>query len=216
MPFKNDGMSVFVRSDKLTDADWYRLIESRRGLIRQYLDSFTLRELGQLPCMRSGCRPDGHDLNSDDPEVRGRGLYSLKTQGIFRVQLASAAVYVTEVGGYRPWKKDYQSLDGTKQVWGLGRHGGWLLAEVRFLGKPGPDNKGYQQAWIVTIEESDVPTIIKKTKETPQQIWGFLGLQIREWTKRRKHQYEEMLGLEEDIEREETLLRLHSVKHQIK
>jgi len=91
------GLEVFVRKNQLADEEWFGLIEARRELIKPHLDSFTLPELGSFECMRSEVSFT-HELRLDVSTTTGDERFSLKTQGIFRIQPWSAVERIPNSG----------------------------------------------------------------------------------------------------------------------
>jgi len=192
------GIELLVRKDPISDEEWYSLIEARRSLIKPHLNLFSLRELGNIQCLEQEGPTFLHGLYapfSDTPAVTGDTRFSLKTQGIF----------------YHPWSGDQRSgypHDEMMYIWGLTRDGLWLLVEVKFKSEAGYKGRGYERAQTVHIQESDLPTIIAKTKSKPEEIWRVLSEAIKEWTRFRGRVYHEALELMRVIEAEELMLSL--------
>ena len=202
-PYK--GLEMFVRRKQLTDEEWFSLIENRRELIKPHLDSFTLAELGSLKCLRSA--HFSHELRLDAPALTGDKQFSLKTEGIFNAQTWSAVEKIPN-SGYQPPPGGVNVRDGTMQVWGLTRSGFWILVAINFVGESGYKERGYERAKTVNITEADLPTIVAKTKEKPQQIWEDLGKTIKSWAEHRESLYNQALGFARMIEIEERIFSL--------
>ncbi|MBZ9578220.1 hypothetical protein KJA13_04325 [Patescibacteria group bacterium] len=200
---------MLVRKHPPSDEEWLDLIEARRSLIKPHLDSFTLPKLGELKCLRTESWTEGHDLYDaltirDTLTVTGDTRFSLKTQGIFRrpwsgIQRIPNSGYRAPGGG---------CPDGTMYIWGLTRAGQWILAKVEFKGEPGYKKRGYERATRVHIEESDLATIIAKTKSTSEEIWRELGKAIKDWTKARHQLYRRAREIARIIRIEELALSL--------
>ena len=47
------GLRTFVRKDKIEFEEWFELLEARAGLLKSFLDSSTLPELGHLKCLHN-------------------------------------------------------------------------------------------------------------------------------------------------------------------
>lgn len=197
------GLEVFVRKNQLADEEWFGLIEARRELIKPHLDSFTLPELGMLECMQS--EGINHALSLDISTSTGDPRFSLKTQGLFRMQAWSAVERIPN-SGYRP--ADFSCPDGTMRVWGLTRSGLWVLVTIGFLGEGGYKGRGYERARTVEIVETDLPTIATKTKERPQRMWQQLGEVVRGFAEHRKFLYNQALNLARIVEIEELAFSL--------
>src|SRR3989338_6453267 len=45
------GFKMFLRKEKLTEDEWFEMIEARREMIKPHLNSFSLQELGRLKCL---------------------------------------------------------------------------------------------------------------------------------------------------------------------
>ena len=201
------GLELFIRKDRLSDEEWFVLIEARRSLIKPYLNTFTLPELGSLKCL---CRASfTHELSMDCPEIGGDEKFSLETQGIFYPQPWSAIERIPN-SGLRPRPGDVSCPDGIMQVWGLTRSGLWILAEVRFVGEAGYKRRGYERAKTVVIRQVDLSTIISKTKEEPQKMWRDLGEVIKEWAEFRERLYNQALNIARMVGIEELALSLIS------
>lgn len=199
------GLEMLIRQNPLTDQEWFDLIEGRRKLIKPHLDSFTLKELGSLPCLNS----EGgslHELGWDISKTKGDERFSLKTQGIFhRPYSAIERIPIPKaVHNNAPPYWD----GGTMQIWGLTRSGLWVLATVNFIDKSGYKDRGRERATDIQIVESDLPTIVAKTKETPRWIWMSLGQTIKEWSEHRRLLHNQALNITRMIEIEELALSL--------
>jgi|GEM_PF-2540718 len=209
MPSTNKGLKILIRKNKLNDKEWLDLIEARRQLILPHLDSFTLPELASVPCLRSEISFT-HELRFDKPTLTGDNRFSLKIQGIFRKQPYSAIKRISN-SGYQASPGGVSCPDGTMLVWGLTRSGLWILVTIDFVGEAGYKDRGYERATTVEIVESDLSTIVAKTKEEPWQMWNELGRAIKGWRERRKSLYHEALALAQMVETEELALSLVSV-----
>ena len=200
------GLEVFVRKNQLIDEEWFGLIEARRELIKPHLDSFTLPELGTLECMRSETSFT-HMLRLDIATTIGDERFSLKTQGILRIQPWSAVERIPN-SGHRPPPGGVNCPDGTMRVWGLTRSGLWVLVTIGFVGENGYKDRGYERARTVEIVETDLPAIATKTKEKPQRMWKELGKVIKGFAEHRKSLYNQALNLAQMVEVEELAFSL--------
>lgn len=199
------GLEVFVRKNQLADEEWFGLIEARRELIKPHLDSFTLPELGMLECMQSDNFM--HMLRYDVSTTTGDERFSLKTQGIFRMQSWSAVERIPNSGYCAP-PGGVNCPDGTMRVWGLTRSGLWVLVTIGFVGERGYKDRGYERAKTVEIVETDLPTIAAKTNEKPQRMWEELGKVIKGFAGHRNALYNQALNLARMVEVEELALSL--------
>ncbi len=202
------GLEVFIRNNQLTDEEWFGLIKARRDLIKPHLDSFTLPEIGSLKCLRSEVSFT-HMLSLDISASTGDERFSLKTQGIFHKQPWSAVEKIPN-SGFRPPPGGVDCPNGIMRVWGLTRSGLWIIATISYVGEHGYKGRGYERATNVEIVESDIPTIVAKTKEEPQRIWGELGKAIKSWREHRLALYNQALNLSRMVEIEELALSLVS------
>lgn len=205
MPSAN-GLDVFVRKNQPNDEEWFGLIEARRALIAPHLDSFTLRELGSLECLRSEISFT-HKLAIDAPVITGDSRFSLKTQGIFRVQPWSA-IERTPNSGHRPPPGGVNCSDGMMRIWGLTRSGLWVIASISFAGEAGYKGRGYERARTVEIIKADLPTIAMFTKVRPEQMWRELGDAIKAFARDRLALYDHARRLAQNVEVEELALSL--------
>lgn len=201
-----EGLEVLVRKVPLTDEEWLGLVAARRELIKPHLDSLTLPELGSLSCMRSETNFT-HELRWDALTLLGDERFSLKTQGIFRVQPWSVVEKIPN-SGFRPEPGCTPCPDGMKQVWGLTRSGLWVLAAISFVDQAGYKGRGYERARTIEIQEVDLPTIVAKTKEKPQRMWEELGKAIRGFADHREWLYEQARNLARMVAVEELALSL--------
>ena len=195
------GLSALVRQSPLTNEDWFNLVEARRELIKPYLDSFTLPELGSLKCLRSELS-FAHSLRHDAPKCSGDQRLSLATQGIFCEQPYGAIEKIPNSGYCAP-PGGVSCPSGTKLIWGLTRTNLWVLARICFVGESGYKERGYERAQTVEISESNPVEIAARTKEKLERMWEELGKAIKEWAQRRKQLCDEaanlsmMVGIEE-------------------
>jgi hypothetical protein len=202
-----EGIGLLCRKNPLSDEEWYRLIEARRSLIKPHLDSFTLRELGEVKCLEQEGPNRLHSLQVGFlPEVvTGDERFSLRTQGIFYHPWSGDQKIPVD---YRPSPSEEARLypGGIKYIWGLTRKGLWILAEVKFRHEAGYKGRGYERALTVDIQELDLPTIVARTRSKPEEIWRVLGEAIKEYTRFRERLYYEALELRRVIEVEELML----------
>jgi hypothetical protein len=199
------GLELLIRKSQPTDKQWVRLIEARRDLIKPYLDSFTLTELGTLECLRR--ETFKHALRLDISTTTGDERFSLKTQGIFCVQPYSAVEKIPQSNCFFPERCSGCS-NGKMRVWGLTRSGIWVLVTIDFVGECGYKNRGYERATDVEIVEADLPVIIKETKEKPQQMWEELGKAIIDFAEKRELLYRQVANLAKMVRIEELALSL--------
>ncbi|MBU1177190.1 hypothetical protein KKH96_01955 [Patescibacteria group bacterium] len=202
---KDTALRILLRKNKIRKEEWLKLIEARRLLIKQHLNSFTLTELGKTKCLKKNS--DRYDyelcaeLDFDDPKIiSDDDRLSLDMQGIFYPQ------------SWNKIKYDFppsQGFPGGKiQIWGLSRFGQWIIAEVIFLGSAGYKHRKYETAETVKIEKTNLTIIIARTGEEPIKIWGKLGEAVKEWTERRKKLYNQALEINDIIKTENKILSL--------
>lgn len=201
------GLEFFVRRKQPNDGDWFELIEARRALLKPYLDSFTLPELGSLELLHGDNFM--HELQVDGPTVIGdKQRFSLKTQGIFHKSLV--AVEKIPNSGYNSLRggEGVYVPDGVGQVWGLTRSGLWVLVSISFVGEAGYKSRGYERAKTVEIREVELYVIVEKTREKPLWVWKELGKAIKEYAEFRKELYDEALNLARMVQIEELTFSL--------
>ena len=199
------GLEKLVRKKKLTNDEWLEMIEARRELIKPHLNSFTLPELGKLECVKS----EGHHLHNLylDLGCESEGKFSLKTQGIFRLQPYQAVEKFPDTG-HRPGPGGCPVPNSLKKVWGLTRAGQWLLVTIHCIGIPGYKGRGREQAVHIEFLESDLRNIVKLAKVKPQDILHELGDVICKFAEQRERLYEHAHNLAQMIRIEELALRL--------
>jgi hypothetical protein len=200
------GLVTLVRNKQLTEKERIELINARCNLIGPHLDSFTLPELGKFECLSSeGSRL--HELGFDNSVIIGNSGFSLKTQGIFRN--AWNARETIPNSGFQPYGQGGGGCaDGVRRLWGFTRSGQWVLVTIAYAGEPGYKGRGYERAKTVDIIEVDLQTLFTGVKETPQNIWIELGKEIKSWTDRRRHLYNQALVLAQTVEFEELACKL--------
>lgn len=198
------GLDLLARKKTLTTGEWHQLIEARRLLIKPHLNSFTLRELGDLECLRT--ETFMHSLRIDSPTITGDERFSLKTQGIFH--RPSSGIQRIPNSGFRGSPGEGSCPNGTMFIWGLTRDALWILAEITFTGEAGYKRRGYERAQTVDIQESDLITIVDATKSTPIAIWEKLGEVIKSWVQFREGLYHQALELGRVVKTEELMFSL--------
>lgn len=192
---KNDGIRMLTERGPMHPVLWHNLIEARRALIKPYLDTFTLPDLGSLRCLKNEADspdPSLHTLAADNPIIGLTGEpFSLKTQGIFRQAQPKIAKFP----------------DNIKRIWGLARSGEWLLAEVE-IEKDIVNNVNYERALRVKIYEQTLEVIMFGLGVSYTDMWYELNESVRGWLRLRKKMYEDILEISRIIETEELLLSL--------
>lgn len=199
MPSIIEGIDLFLRKDKLNQADWQTLIENRRVRINQFTDSVTLRKLGDISFL--GGNSSSHTLRENDPVILGDEELSLDTQGIF-----SKAISIhTEI---KP-KETRFNRKFTYMIWGLTRSGEWIICTIQWKIDYGRNDGGfpYEEATDVAMRKTTLTGILEMIpKETAQRISERLYKEVKDWVQNRKDllRYAENLKGEFDVE--ETLL----------
>lgn len=166
-----------VRKNILREDEWISLIQQRREfLIKPYLKSFTLPELGSVGCMWTDrVALLRHNLHDDDPKINSRGEFSLMTQGIF-------------------YETKYSTNDGKtgmKFICGLTRQDKLILAEIKYAISENPIAK-YETATTINIGHTIFERILEITGEDPKNILCMLDNQILSWEKTCKERLEDI------------------------
>jgi hypothetical protein len=195
------GLEMFLRKESLNEQEWLGLIEARRDLIKPLLNSFTLRELGALECLRSELNFT-HALKQDAPEVVS-DAYSLKTQGFFQVQPWSAIKRFRDTG-FQPGPAGVACPDGEMLVWGLTRDAEWVLAKIVFQGEAGYKDRGLERANRVEITSVDILTLAQRTGVSLERIWTTLGEEFEKWLEHRLSSYNELKATARIIKMEQS------------
>ncbi|MEK7089209.1 MAG: hypothetical protein AAB920_00110 [Patescibacteria group bacterium] len=204
MPSHDGGLKVFVRKGKVEIEEWLLLIDERANLLRPYLDSITLPELMRLKCLRIDTFE--HDFSPDNPKIEGDEEFSLRMQGIFRVQRWQNVEQIPGIGFVTAYCGKFQ--DGVSRAWGLTRKGKWVLITIHFSGQAGWKDRGYEKAELVKIEEASIVTILEATKVKPKEMWFELGKAAKEIVENRKHLLDQVLHLTTIVESEELAFSL--------
>ena len=205
MPSSEEGMSILVRKGGVEIEEWLLLLEKRRELLKPHLDSITLPELGRLKCLQT--ESFQHDLQLDNPTIIGSEEFSLRTQGIFCVQMWKAIEHIPN-SGFAGYPGACQCLDGVLRAWGLTRSGKWVLITIHFSGHAGYKDRGYEKAEILEIKEADLATILDATKLKPKTIWNELGRVAKGIVEQREHLLHQVRHLAMVVEMEELALSL--------
>jgi len=202
---KDTALRILLRKNKIRKEEWLKLIEARRLLIKQHLNSFTLTELGKTKCLKKNS--DRYDyklcaeLDFDDPKIiSDDDRLSLDIQGIFYPQSWNKIEYDFPPSQGFP--------GGTKQIWGLARSGDWIITEVVFTGAAGYKDCKYETAKTVKIEKTNLTIIIARTGEEPIDIWRKIGEAVKNWKKKRKELYDKAREIENVIKTEDKVLSL--------
>ncbi len=204
MPRTTDTLAIFAARGPLTTAEWYQLIEARKGLIGPYLDRFTLKELRAVECLYRETRFTG----TLGGLVCSSGGFSLETQGIFGHSFKSRKKMSQGVEMHA-WHGDLSiPADGRLSIWGLTRQKTWIVAIVSYKGSAGYKDRGREDATHVRIEEVKLPAMVKLSCCTPQEIWLALGKQLREFVEIRRNQYEGMREITELMAWEDRLAQI--------
>lgn len=180
------GAELLLRTAPLGDEEWIQLLESRRLLLKQYLDKFSLKTLGDVGCLSSESHQ--HEINWDNPEVVAQDGLGLDTQGIFgrgktvfdQIKIPSAP--------WSGWGPSTETVGGTVDLWGLSRKGEWIVIKVEFKKESGYKGRGYDRAVKVTIRRTTVDELAEVAGST-QLVWDLLGRTVAEWTDQRLRIY---------------------------
>lgn len=195
---QNNAWFFLVRQTPLTEEEWYGLLEARRLSLLPYLNSFTLRKLGDALIGRR--RRDGAHLRmllrENNPLVVADKGLSLDTQGIFS----------DNVGEFKD-REGEPTLSGLSWgrykafSWGLTRSGAWVLIEIeyetkRFVG---------EEVQRVSIRKANPRIIIAEgASGNSFRIWRELGQEVRRWYRSRLQLYQEAEKLLIRVKEEET------------
>ena len=199
------GVELLIREGQLTDKRWRDLVEARRKLVKPFLDSLTLPELGALRCLKT--EHYEHELSLSGT-VTGDDRFSFKTQGIFGV----ASRKSIPGSGYQAPPGGRSCPDGTMKIWGLTRGGLWILVTASYAGTYGWKGRGQELAQTIEVQEADLDTILAKTGAKPQYIWEEIGEAVKGWLKRSAILYGRVVQLAERVKAEETIVWLISEK----
>ena len=204
------GFKMFLRKEKLTEDEWFEMIEARREMIKPHLNSFSLQELGRLKCL------DGdngqHDVLLDINKAVKPNDFSLRTQGVFAAPSASREIVKDGPSVSRVLRSDLSPFfafpyrKGLLRIWGLTRSNRWILATVSYTEEPGYKGRFYERATEVEIQESNPMEISKSANIEPRFIWQFLGEAIKDFRKRREDLYQQANDLAAIVEIEERAL----------
>lgn len=181
------GAELLLRNTPLGSEEWRILIESRRGLLKDYLDRFTLQRLEEVECLRQ--ESHHHSIGNDSPKVEADPGFNLASQGIFvetystyhRRESPSVRVGVTQT----------TTTGGIVHLWGLSRKAEWLIIEVRFTREPGYKDRGYDRATMVTIKAATLDEILGISRTGRESVWAKLGEAVASMVEQRRRLYVE-------------------------
>jgi hypothetical protein len=190
------GLRMFVRNEKLTDADWVELLEIRRKSIKSTMDRFTLEKLKDTKCLE--INGSFYEIHGSAKTIANPSSLSLQTPGIFYVNPHAKEEVREDFFGREIIK------GGIKRGWGLTRSGTWILVEVAYYSDySGHGERLHEYAASVRITKCSIAEIIKKTGEDPMKIWFIIGLEIKKWEERAKASYNEVANVRRMIDIEE-------------
>lgn len=205
MPSTN-ALEVFIRKGSLSDEEWFALVHQRARDIKRHLDNFTLKELGDVRCLRSTGR-DPFELRYRVDEILGSETgVSLQTQGIYFLGPYSSEVHIPN-SGFQPGLGGVPIPDGSKYIWGLTRACKWLLAQVDYVAEVLDGSTAREAARKVSITYLSPEEISRTTKEPPRKMWEYLGQAVRDYAECRRMLYESARELAEAVADEECLAR---------
>lgn len=147
--------------------------------LRGHLASFSLMQLQQVRCLRTGL--DGeHELGADRPHYFGGEATTIaRWNGLFH--RASTVHHIPNSGHLPEDDGTFSCRDGRLYVWGINNLGDWCLAEVRFRGEAGLKGHGYQRATEVHFRKLPASEVIQKTREKPGEIYRLLLQDVNDW-----------------------------------
>lgn len=205
MPPSTKGLKLLTRTMPLSDQEWLDLIEARRELIKPHLDTFTLKTLGEVKCLRSDnyC----HKIGFNSPEVAS-GEFNLSTQGIFRSNYRNRVLDQRKYRNPSSYQDEFHTFGGTLYIWGLTRKVQWVIASVTYVCESGYKGRGYERATKVEIKETMILKILSVCKVSYEEIWRELSKEIHLWNQDRARLHEISTNLCRMCEIEELALPL--------
>ncbi len=196
----------------ITDKEWFDLIEARRERFKACVDLplMPFTELRRFKC-KNLIREDMLWYASN-VTLKGDKEFSLETQGIFFEQSRSVVERIPNSGYCSP--RGSHCTNGTIRIWGFARSPGyWVLVTVDFVGVGGGyKNSGIEEAKTIEIVWSDLATIAKHTKETPENMWLLFGTAIKSLAEQCKLLHDQAMRVARLIENEELVLSLMKSK----
>jgi hypothetical protein len=154
-----------------TEKEWFGAIEELRQLIMPHLGTMKLIELGNIKCvpdMDQGS-PGEKSINWGSPKVIPSSNVDLETLGLFFPQFSFNGIRYPQMN--KGMDRHGEIERGLIKVWGLTDFG-WILATVQY------------QYWdmhfmcsfagtaeIVNIYETDLQTIAREVKDSPEWMW---------------------------------------------
>lgn len=204
----NPVLKLLARRDKITDDEWYVLLQARVRDLEDHLRSMSLKPLGELKMLKDYFH--AHDLNRDQPDVESVNWsgHGLKTRGIFPSDKSWAGIAKTE------HERDAleRVVASKHKLWGLTRDAEWIAIEVDTITymeeyKRSGRFEEVQRAKKVKITRSTPIDLCKFCEVTYKKIWLRLGEVIKDWAEHRKQLYEDAFGLQMVVEQEESLVQ---------
>ena len=185
-----------VRHGKLKDEDWIAMIKNRVELIIPHLKSFSLSELRYCECLDQYADQDvtlaryRNKFEKQDVELSTRGIFNRIWKHPEKIERSD------------PKKPRLY----TRHVWGLTRHGEWLLATIIFF-RPNR-NQWYDEPVRLHLKKSSFEEITKLVTEADNlsSMWYTLGRQIKIWEENRRSLHSEARRLASIVEIEESVL----------
>lgn len=206
MPFPHTASERLIRHEPLTLEDWYSLLETRRSNVNPYLNTITLRRLGDTDFFQGFSNAHELELNDHIVNVSSHYGLSLASQGIFG-GIATRAMEGSQFGN---------GPDTLRTFWGLTRDGRWMLGNVCSARLPVKHGSGRQLDEIYQVNLTDArldafPFVAGTF--TPRQVWDTLGRLIYEWRKRYQETLEQADRISEQFLHEDELVKLIGVLH---
>lgn len=199
----NKGLSLFLQKDPVTEEQLYKLLESRREVMKPFLERITMQSLNQHTFVYNG---RGYEEFKDNKgEYLGNCIYHAQgeVQGIFHHSYKSCK----EVEIDR-WVNEerVKSMAGETQYWGLSRYGDWLIVHGHLYRDDNPKAEFLHNVWIKHAESAK--DMCEQTQTDPRVVLEHLRRAAEDWVESKRQQLKLFGQLLQMMEAEERVLEV--------
>ncbi|HTE48453.1 MAG TPA: hypothetical protein VK675_00920 [Candidatus Paceibacterota bacterium] len=209
-PIPVSSLSLLIGDRKLGQITWIRVLESRRILIKPYLDLLTLPTLGSLHCLL-GPDPNAsihslyHRIDSDKPSLEG------DFASHFDPATSDGNIDIQGIWG------EFTFLDRTSESsrrgphrftccnWGISRRSAaWVLITLSGM-RDGSKEQIVEKVDSLKIESISLSEILVKVPVPPTEIWLSLGAEVHHFLAQRQKLLDQVQELVHKVETEEAV-----------
>lgn len=178
----SNTLSLLARKKKLDRDEVAALLELRREKISRFLNTVTLKTLGESAYLSSG---NGR-VRGLDEDIKARDYHKddLSTQGIFPGHPYTVCVE-----------------ERLHRGWGILRSGAWVIVDVRF--ERDHPRSSYESFHSLGLFEADASSLIETFH--PLTVLRFLEKIVEGWSSKRRQQLEELSDVLAEMKHETEL-----------